>query len=151
MNQSWKSFLGVVFVVVAIAAGFVLITKKTDNLTLDKTSEEDGEVAGASTNSSSEPKADSVYVEKLAKFMTTQGMVMYGAYWCSHCNAQKELFGDAFKFVDYVECDSKGPNPNPDECIAQGIEGYPTWVYKGQKYSGQKSLADLAQIVGFSQ
>ena len=31
-------------------------------------------------------------------------LTMYGAYWCSHCQAEKKLFGDSFKYVPYVEC-----------------------------------------------
>lgn len=167
MKNSAKLFIVIIFVV-AVASGVLIYfsrSHKSSNETAK--SEENGQVAGASTNSDSDNtdsnqanpdnavdnggSTDQSYLEKLAKFMTEKGMAMYGAYWCSHCQSQKELFGDAFQYVDYVECDPQGPSANPDECTAQGIEGYPTWIYQGQKYSGEQSLAKLAEIVGFSQ
>ncbi|MEI8253857.1 MAG: hypothetical protein WCG25_09235 [bacterium] len=34
---------------------------------------------------------------------------MYGTETCSHCIAQKELFGDSFKYINYIDC-VKDPN-----------------------------------------
>jgi thiol-disulfide isomerase/thioredoxin len=149
MNNT-KTFVIVLVAVILVAGGLIFLSsrgkaddnvKVTDGIT-------SGTVAGASTEDSS---FDAASIEKLAKFLTEKGMIMYGAYWCPHCQAQKKAFGDAFQYVDYVECDAQGPEANPDECVAQGIEGYPTWIYQGTKYSGEKSLSDLAKIVGFSQ
>lgn len=149
MNRSTKIFLTVVILVI-IVGGVLLFFVGKDKKTADNnTSGENGIVAGTSTNSTETPSNS--YIEKLAKFMTEKGMVLYGAYWCPHCQDQKKTFGDAFQYIDYVECDAQGPNANPDECVAQGIEGYPTWIYQGKKYSGAKSLSELAQIVGFSE
>ena len=33
---------------------------------------------------------------------------MYGLYWCPHCIEQKQMFGEAFHYVPYVECAIKG-------------------------------------------
>jgi hypothetical protein len=117
--------------------------------TNDQTASDNGNVKGATDNTTGTESND--YKAKLAKFLTQKGMVMYGAYWCTHCKDQKETFGDAFQFIDYVECDAGGPNGNPDECKAKGVEGYPTWIYQGQKYPGVRSLSELAGIVGFSE
>lgn len=146
MNRSTKIFLVVVALVI-IVGGTLLFFVGKDKKTADNKSNENGTVAGASTNQ----KESNAYIEKLAKFMTEKGMVLYGAYWCPHCKDQKKEFGDAIQYIDYVECDAQGPNANPDECVAQGIEGYPTWIYQGKKYSGAKSLSELAAIVGFSE
>ncbi len=60
----------------------------------------------------------------LAKCLTEKGWHMYGAYWCPHCKAQKEMFGEeAFKFVNYIECTDK-----VDLCNAKNVKGYPTWT-----------------------
>jgi glutaredoxin len=152
MSNNLKTFLFILLAVFLVSGGLIFMSSKskkepTANL---ETSQEEGGVAGASTQTKEEQK-DSAYIEKLAKFMSEKGMVMYGAYWCPHCNDQKKLFGEAFKYIDYVECDAKGPNGNPDECVTQGIEGYPTWIYQGKKYSGYKTFSELAQIVGFNE
>jgi len=82
----------------------------------------------------------------LAKCLTEKGAKMYGASWCSHCANQKKMFGDAFQYIDYVECDTTGQ----EECNSAGIEGYPTWTINGQKYPGETSLENLAQLSGCS-
>ena len=43
------------------------------------------------------------YEAQLAKHLTEEGAVMYGAYWCPHCSDQKQSFGKAFKYIQYVE------------------------------------------------
>ncbi|MFA7253584.1 MAG: hypothetical protein WC107_03440 [Patescibacteria group bacterium] len=143
MNSNTKTFLSIVIVVIVIAGGLIYAAGKNSAKTENN---DDSEIE--ITNN--DQQYDDAYVEKLAKFLNSEGMVMYGAYWCSHCNSQKKMFGDAAKYLDYVECDPKGQNANPDECTAQGIDGYPTWVYKGQKYSGERKMSELAEIVGFT-
>ncbi len=153
MNQNTKTFLIVVAVIVAIAGGLIFVATKGDksktaNSQPDDYSDQVGAVAGATTDTEN---FSTDYIEKLAKFMSEKGMVMYGAYWCSHCQDQKKLFGNAFQYVDYVECDPQGPSANEAECTARNVTGYPTWIYNSTQYSGQKTLSQLAQIVGFNQ
>lgn len=84
------------------------------------------------------------YEETLAKCLTEKGVKMYGAYWCGHCKNQKEMFGDAFQYVDYIEC-----TETPGLCDSAGVSGYPTWVGPdGSKYPGEKSLNELANMFG---
>jgi hypothetical protein len=154
MNHNLKTFLFILLAVFLVSGGLIFISAKSkksaDSNTVSQN--ENGGVAGASTqDTKNEEKKDSAYIEKLAKFMSEKGMVMFGAYWCPHCIDQKKLFGDAVKYIDYVECDAKGPNANPDECVANKIEGYPTWMYNGQQYGGYKSFSELAKIVGFNE
>lgn len=150
MSSNTKTFLFIVILVILVAGGLIFFASRNKTVTDNNNSTGDnGVVAGASTEQ--QPSYDSAYIEKLAKFLSEKGAVMYGAYWCPHCQDQKKLFGDAVKYIDYVECDAKGPNANPDECVAQGIDGYPTWIYQGKKFSGTQSLADLAKMVGFSE
>lgn len=87
----------------------------------------------------------------LAKHLTQAGAVMYGAYWCSHCHDQKELFGKtAFSQINYVECDPGGQNPQPDLCRAKNIQGYPTWEIAQTNHSGTRSLPELANLSGYA-
>lgn len=74
---------------------------------------------------------DETAVEELNTFaqcLTDEGMTFYGAYWCPHCQDQKEMFGDAMQYVNYVECDAGGENADPEACVAAGVEFYPTWI-----------------------
>ena len=91
-----------------------------------------------------ESKAPGQY-DEFAKYLTEQGVKMYGAEWCSHCKNQKKLFGNSFQYVNYVDCDK-----NSKECKEAGISGYPTWKVNGQNYSGEQSLERLAQLSGYT-
>lgn len=73
---------------------------------------------------------------------------MYGAYWCPHCQHQKELFGQATfnLYINYIECDPRGSKPKPELCKAANIEGYPTWEIKGKFYPGVQTLEELSTI-----
>jgi uncharacterized membrane protein len=63
-----------------------------------------------------------------AECLTEKGVVMYGAYWCPKCERQKQLFGDAFSAITYVECDPRGEGAEPERCLSRGISGTPTWL-----------------------
>ncbi|MBD3210800.1 hypothetical protein GF318_05445 [Candidatus Micrarchaeota archaeon] len=67
---------------------------------------------------------------------------MYGASWCSHCKDQKEMFGDSWKHIDYIEC--SGANA----CRKAGIRGYPTWEIDGNRYPGAASFEQLSSYSG---
>ena len=54
---------------------------------------------------------------------------MYGLYWCPHCIEQKEMFGDAFHYVPYVECGIKGLGRNAPECKIAGVKLFPSWQF----------------------
>lgn len=80
----------------------------------------------------------------LAGCLTKRQVTMYGAAWCSHCQAQKQLFGTSTSALLYVECPD-----NPQRCTQAGIESYPTWVLPdGRRLVGQQSLEVLARESG---
>ena len=101
------------------------------------------------TCSSRDDGTDKTYKEELARHLTSVSAVMYGAYWCPHCNRQKTMFDDDFKHVTYVECDPKGEDANPQLCQSKGIAAYPTWEINGGFYEGVLSLEMLAKLSGF--
>ncbi|MEM6251562.1 MAG: hypothetical protein AAF821_01455 [Cyanobacteria bacterium P01_D01_bin.156] len=90
------------------------------------------------------------YESQLAEHLATIGAKMYGAYWCPHCARQRQLFGDAAILVPYVECDSRGVNPQVTLCNTVGITAYPTWEIGSGFYLGTQSLRQLAQLSGFT-
>jgi hypothetical protein len=48
-----------------------------------------------------------------------------------------------------VECHPQGQNAQPQACQAAGIEGFPTWEINGQKYTGEKTLQELADLSNY--
>ena len=79
-----------------------------------------------------------------AQCLADKKVTMYGAEWCPHCQNQKKLFGDAWKFIPYVECPQ-----DPKRCIDLGIKGYPTWIFAdGTTLEGEQSLATLDEKSG---
>jgi len=87
-------------------------------------------------------QTDEDYSE-FARCLSEKGAVMYGTYWCSHCKAQKADFGDAFQYINYLECTEQN-----EACIEKGIEGFPTWIIDGRKYPGRQPLSRLSQLTG---
>ncbi len=88
---------------------------------------------------------DSPETLALAQCLSEKGAKMYGTTRCSHCNAQKEMFGyNAFQKVAFVDCDK-----NKNACWLAGVTGYPTWVFSdGTRLEGEQPLATLAQTAG---
>ena len=78
-----------------------------------------------------------------AECLSESGATMYGTEWCGHCRDQKDLFGDSFDKVNYVDCDR-----DRDVCLIAGVSGYPTWVVGGENYEGAQSLEKLASLTG---
>jgi len=95
------------------------------------------------------PTRYSEYAARLAHYLTQSGVVMYGAYWCPHCQEQKAMFGPAARLLPYVECDPRGIGAQPDRCRARGIRVYPTWEFHGQLEEGVLTIDELAQRSGF--
>jgi len=73
----------------------------------------------------------------------------YGAYWCGHCYEQKRRLGaEAMKKVQYFECAKDGQNSQYQMCKEKKIPGFPTWEINGEYYPGEKTLAELEEILG---
>lgn len=81
--------------------------------------------------------------EEFAQCLTQEEVVMYGTDWCHFCQEQKGKFGNSFKNINYVNCDFE-----EEKCLANGVEGYPTWKIKNETYPGVKSLKTLSALSG---
>ncbi|KAK4480000.1 hypothetical protein RD792_013057 [Penstemon davidsonii] len=97
-------------------------------------------------------KESSPLAISLARHLHSIGAKLYGAFWCSHCLDQKEMFGrEAAKILDYVECFPNGVKQGTkmaDACYDIKLEGFPTWEINGQVLSGEKQLSELAILSG---
>lgn len=90
--------------------------------------------------------AETALVEHLAKSDVT----FYGAYWCSHCQKQKSLFGAAAAAkLPYIECAANAENSQRQLCKDKNIQLFPTWVVKGKFYPGVKDLKEIAAMTGY--
>lgn len=74
---------------------------------------------------------------------------MYGSLLCPHCQDQKQLFGDSFAYVQYVECSSPGNRQMTTACASAKIQHVPTWVFgDGQRREGMTTLKELSDRTG---
>ncbi|KAB1201770.1 Thiol-disulfide oxidoreductase LTO1 [Morella rubra] len=93
--------------------------------------------------------SSSPFALSLAKHLRSVGAKMYGAFWCSHCLEQKQMFGrEAAKLLDYVECFPDGYKKGTKmakACVDAGIEGFPIWVINGQV---SKLLSSVNRFMG---
>ncbi len=80
--------------------------------------------------------------KQLADHLKQVGAIFYGAWWCPHCNTQKELFGlEAVQLLPYVECDKD--EPGRQRCMGAKVRAYPTWDLNGERREGVMSLEEL--------
>jgi hypothetical protein len=102
-------------------------------------------------------------IDELAKCLTANEVVMYGAFWCPHCANTKKKFGTSFGHINYIECDPrckpdkngklipacKGHLGQPELCLEREIEGYDTWTFPdGTRLIGEPSLESLDENSG---
>ena len=81
-----------------------------------------------------------------AQCIKDSGATFYGAFWCSHCQAQKKMFGSSAKLLPYVECSQASGQGQLQVCIDKNIEGYPTWEFADlSRLSGEVSLEVLSE------
>ena len=111
----------VIAVIVAIVGGTIFFVKKRQNNRLDA----------------------------FARCLSDKGAKMYGAFWCPHCQEQKEMFGSSFEFAPYVECGIKGSRAPAQVCVDANVKHYPTWVFPdGTRVEGEHPLDFLGQATG---
>lgn len=94
--------------------------------------------------------AEDPRLKALAIHLQESGAKFYGAFWCPHCNDQKELFGASADRLPYIECTPDGRNGVlAFVCIRKEIRGYPTWIINQQRYQRVLQPQELARYSGF--
>ncbi len=85
-------------------------------------------------------------LDGFAECLTNNGVKMYGAYWCPHCSSQKQIFGDSWKYVNYIECSLPNRAGQTQICSDAKIEAYPTWEFQnGKRIEGELSFEQISQ------
>jgi hypothetical protein len=88
-------------------------------------------------------------LDAFAKCLTQNKAHMYGAFWCPHCQDQKEKFEASFEYVNYTECGIQGARGITQQCKDVGIQRFPTWFFgDNEKREAVLSLEDLSQKTG---
>jgi len=87
--------------------------------------------------------------DDFAKCLSGKDVKMYGAFWCTHCKDQKEMFGKSWQYVNYVECSAPDGNSVLDVCKAANVTSYPTWVFDAEsRHSGPLTLEEISDKSG---
>lgn len=102
-------------------------------------------VGGVGVFASKDKIDEGLKLNSFTQCLADSGTKFYGTFWCSHCQAQKKLFGSSAKLLPYIECSTPDGNGQLDVCKEAGIEGYPTWVFAdGSRLSGELPLQTLS-------
>jgi hypothetical protein len=89
--------------------------------------------------------------DAFAQCLAKKDTKMYGLYWCPHCIEQKEMFGESFHYVPYVECAIKGSSELAPQCKIAGVKLFPSWQFEGNPpKEGVLSLDALSDKTGCS-
>jgi len=84
--------------------------------------------------------------QNVSECLKDKGAVLYGTFWCPHCNSQKKLFGDFVSNIKYVECSTADGLGQTDLCKKENINSYPIWKFpNGVALEGSQSLEKLSQ------
>ncbi|MDA1051490.1 MAG: tandem-95 repeat protein [Planctomycetota bacterium] len=94
-----------------------------------------------------------------AKALAASGTRFYGAAWCPHCTATKELFEDGADFLSFIEVTNLD-SPVTLNAVGSGtnttlnpsgvpINSFPTWEFPdGSRLEGEQTLATISQRSG---
>ena len=69
--------------------------------------------------------------------------ILYTQLGCHACEAQRELFGENYQYLNVVDCWY-----NHQPCIDNGITATPTWIIKNERYEGVQSIDKLKELTG---
>jgi arsenate reductase-like glutaredoxin family protein len=80
-------------------------------------------------------------VKKLAFCLNKNEAEFYGSTFCADCEKTKELFGQSFKLIHYVDCGKELENcPN--------IQNVPAWFIEKEIHYGLKNITGLKKMSG---
>lgn len=87
--------------------------------------------------------------DALAQCIADSGATFYGAFWCPHCQSQKQAFGKSQRLLPYVECSTPDGQGQLQVCTDATVQSYPTWEFAdGERMSGELPLTTLAEKTG---
>lgn len=66
-------------------------------------------------------------IKGLVDCLLAKNVKLYISSDCSYCSQQKEIFGEYFSKIDYVNCEENGDWS--EDCRKEEINSVPTWVF----------------------
>lgn len=87
-------------------------------------------------------KTSGIVDESVAKCIG-QNSILYVQLGCSHCEDQKNLFGNSYQYLNVTDCFYE-----TGVCINNSIEATPTWVIKDQRYVGVQTVEKIKELTG---
>lgn len=94
-----------------------------------------------------EDPVSSLDATAVATCLNESGAQFFGADWCPHCQAQKDMFGGAADLLPYVECAADGENSQTAYCTEMDIVAYPTWIFAdGTRIEGVTQMDVLSEM-----
>jgi hypothetical protein len=70
-----------------------------------------------------------------------ENSILYVQVGCSHCEDQKDLFGDNIEHINKIDCFFE-----PEEC--EGVQGVPSWKMGNEILLGVKTIDELKELTG---
>jgi uncharacterized membrane protein len=91
--------------------------------------------------------------DELAQCITEQEVHMYGSFRCGVCAKTRAMFGDAFQYINEIECHPQGENSEWELCQGKEITGTPTWILEPsgveeKRFEGFMTTNELAEFAG---
>lgn len=131
--------------------GRELMASDLGNILPDNTTNDDNTPALMSTpQSAGEASVVADDLVAFAKLLSAANIKFYGAAWCPHCTATKNLFEDGAKYLPFIEVTNPDKTPNAI-ATANNITTYPTWVFQdGSRLTGELTLAQISNKAGIA-
>lgn len=83
-------------------------------------------------------------MDQFAQCLTENGAIMYGTDTCPACRNQKTMFGDAFAYLEYVNCSF-----DQASCQTANVSSIPQWFVGDERLQvGVTPLTVLAEKTG---
>ncbi len=88
-------------------------------------------------------------MDAFTKCLNKKKVIMFGSFLCPHCDDQKKMFGNSFKYVHYVECSQMGSPQDVNACKLAQVRYTPTWIIDhGEWLVGVQTLKQLSDKTG---
>lgn len=105
-----------------------------------------GTIATVLLRTDSTTSSESGRYDTFAVCLKDKGAVFYGAFWCSHCQNTKKMFGSSQRLLPYVECSTPDGRSQVQACADKNITSYPTWEFAdGSRLLGEVTFEQLAE------
>ena len=87
--------------------------------------------------------------DDFAQCIADSGTTYYGAFWCSNCQNQNDMFGKSKKLLTYVECSTPDGQKQLPVCSEADIKAYPTWEFPDKsRLTGALPLETISEKTG---